>query len=66
LYGGFIVWLERRLWPMNQKSGGETQKPTPFQEDFGKMRPISDHRKHQSPQGQAACAIFNNQSGIRR
>jgi len=49
---------------MNQKSGGEAQKPTPFRKDFGKLRLISVHRKHQSPQGQAACAIFTNQKGF--
>jgi hypothetical protein len=49
---------------MNRKSGGEAQKPTPFRKDFGKLRLISVHRKHQSPQGQAACAIFTNQKGF--
>jgi hypothetical protein len=47
---------------MNLKSGGETQNPTPDRGNFGKLRLISVHRKHQHPQGQAACAIFTQQS----
>jgi len=51
---------------MNLKSGGETQNPTPDRGNFGKLRLISVHRKHQDRQGQAACAIFQKQSIIWR